>query len=470
MTVGSAGLTESRTRSLARAVALAVSVALLTAASPALAQTNASKAWHLSKAARKAQNNSLRYLHSTWFRSTYQTYTYVPVSSIVEATQTAQSGGFIRLLRPRGGFTVQGSDEQAMIRRIPAWDKTSPSTTRQQASVLYATALALGNNTYDPRRVGVNRSRAIERAVAWTNALALAHARHEWGLSWQSPLWAYYMGAGSKKIWGRLPDCTRQLVSKAVADEADRLLDVPPPYHRDASGTVLTPGDSKAEENGWNAALLFLAARMYQSAAPTRAAEWEAQGRWYALSANAMPDQVGTDPRIAGSNVNPDGTVTNHDIIHPDYMASVGEMQAKYLLTTAWSRTGLPWECSNRFVNVWQALTVRKFPVGVYWRPGGVIYRVGRRGVATANIYYPQGSDWSRKRKHTFALMDVTVFVAGQNSGYKWGKAHLTALLGQQARHKDGHILNRGESRFMEEEQFGAACTAEMVELLRQVR
>jgi hypothetical protein len=67
-------------------------------------------------------------------------------------------------------------------------------------------------------------------------------------------------------------------------------------------------------------------------------------------------------------------------------------------------------------------------------------------------------------------LMDVAVFFAGHDVGYTWAGAHRSALVKRQARHKDGHILSKGESYFKEEEQFGAVCSAEMVEALRLVR
>jgi hypothetical protein len=467
----SRGCGVSRVSRLVRVGAFACAVAIaLASATPALAQSRASKAWQLRKVAMKAQNSSLRYLHTTWYNANYGGFTYVSLASVVEASCTAGVNGSLRLLRPRSGFTVTSLEEHGTRARIlAAGTKTGASTTRQQASVAYATALALANNTYDARRVRVSRDMALKRTVSWMNALALSHARREWGLSWQSALWTYYMGAGSKKVWGSLPDATRELVGRAVAEEADRLLTIPPPYYRDATGTVVTVGDSQAEENGWNAALLFLAARMFQSASPAKAAQWEAQGRWYALTANATPDQVGTDPRIVGSNLNLDGTVTNHYIIHPDYMASTGEMQAKYLMVAQWSNSTVPWEYKNRFQFVWRGLTAQSFHAGPYWKPGGKIYRV-RRGAATADIYYPQGADWSKRRKHNFALMDVAVFFSGVDVGRKWAGAHLKALVAQQARHKDGRIFNSGETHFKEEEQFGAVCSAEMVESLRMIR
>jgi hypothetical protein len=230
------------------------------------------------------------------------------------------------------------------------------------------------------------------------------------------------------------------------------------------------PGDSKSEENAWNAALLFMAARMYSSGDATKAAQWEAQARWYALTAYATRDQVGTDARIQGSNLNANGTVTNHNIVHPDYMATAGEMQAKYILVSAWTGTAEAHECLNRFTAVWSGLTRVHFKAGPWAKPGGTIYRTDSRGVPTAAIYYPQGTDWSKTRRQNMALMDVAMFVSGHDYAFPWAKRHIRYVLAQQARHSNGRIFSNGETRFTEEEQYGAACAADMVETLRLVR
>lgn len=461
-------------RGFRRAVVGLVALALLgVVPAPALAASRASRARQLRGLAIREQNSSLRYLHTTWFNANYQ-YETVPIASITEATGTADTSGTIELLRPPGGFSPKSSDPgggaQLGLSFEPATTGASLGSTARQASTSYATALALANGTYNPGRVGVSSAEALRRVVAWNNALALSHVRAEWGRNWQSGLWAYYLGASSIRVWGSIPDCTKQLVTKSVADEANRLLKIPPPFYRDAKGKIIYPGDSKAEENAWNASLLFLAARMFSSGDATTAAKWEAQARCYALSAYATPNQVGIDPRITGSNLNADGTLVNHGIIHPDYMATAGEMETKYVLVSAWSQTPLAPECQNRFTTVWSGLTKVKFRVGKYRKPGGTIYRAGKRGVATTKIYYPQGTDWSPTRRQNMALMDVAIFVAGHDYSYGWANAHLNYVLRQQARHKDGRVFSPGETRYTDEEQFAAACAAEMSETLRRVR
>ena len=453
-----------------------VLLTLVGAATPAFAASRASRAWQLRSLATREQNNSLRYLHTAWFKAMGYRYRVVPIASITEASGTAGVAGAVEVLDPPIGYSVSGSDQQqATVQsiRLAAKATSGPAirTTRAQASAGYATALALANGTYDPTRVGVSRREAIRRTVAWTSGLALSHAQGEWGDSWQSPLWTYYLGAGSTEVWDCLPPITQELVTKAVTEEADRLLVVPPPVYRDATGTIISPGDSRAEENAWDAGLLFLAARCFASGDPTRASQWEAQARWYALTAFSTPNQVGSDPRIQGSNVNPDGTVTNHKIVHPDYMAAAGEMQVKCVLISQWSHSGEATECSNGLTVVWHALTKLKFPaVSPFHKPGGTIYRVGSRGVCTPSIYFPQGTDWSATRRHNLALMDVAVFVVGRNEGFGWAKVHINYVLRQQSRHKDRRVFSAGETLFTEDEQFAAVCAAEMVESLRRVR
>ena len=449
-------------------------LSLVGGATPAIAQSRANKAWKLRSLATQEQNSSLRYLHTTWFKSMGYRYVSVPATSVVEASASVGATGTLQLLTPPHGFSASSLDvpqitrQQIVLASLPG--SGTAGTTRMQASAAYATALALSNNSYNASRVSVSRAEALRRTVAWTNSLALSHAQGVWGLSWQSPLWTYYLGAGSTKIWSSLSPIARELVTKAVASEADHLLLFPPIYYRDSTGKITSVGDSHSEEDAWDATLLFLAARMFASGDPVKAAQWEAQARWYALASYSVPSQVGTDPRLGGSNMNADGPVVNHKIIYPDYMASAGEMEIKYLLTSVWSHTTESTECLNGFNTVWTGLTRVKFKAGKYKKPGGTIYRVGSRGVATADIYYPQGSDWSKVRRHNMALMDVATFIRGNDGAYPWGIAHIKFVIGQQARHKDGKIFNKSETKFAEDEQFAAACAAEMVEALRTVR
>ena len=446
----------------------------------ALGLSRAAERANLLSLATRAENSSLRYVHLTYAPGSFR-FSSVPVSSLVEVPGTADSTASIEVLRPVLGYSTSSSDLLADRLAIPgstlpnvvavqSASRPSPGTTRRVASVAYATALALSNGTLNPSRVGVSREEALRRTVAWTNGLAIGHARHEWGLGWQSALWTYYMGAGAKQVWSSVPTCTQELVTQAVTQEADRLLQIPPPFYKDQRGRVVYRGDTKGEENAWNAALLMLAARQFSS--NPHAAAWEAQYRNYALTSYASPNQVGRDPRLKGSNINMDGTVVNHGIIHPDYMASYAEMLVKYQLVASSTGTPVPYEGLHNFRTVWGGLTRTYFSPRRYQSPGGTIFRYNTKGAPTPGVYYPQGTDWSTKRRFNLAETCVEVWAQqfDNRRSYGFAAADLQYTIWQQNRFGDGHIFAKGETRFTEEEQFAAASLAEIASRLQNAQ
>ena len=394
-------------------------------------------------------NNSLRYTHTTWWQSEGYSYETTQVAcSLAFSQPTSQT---IEILTPAGGF--KGED-----------------AIRTQAMALYATAIAIHDNMYDAHAVNVPTSDARRRAVAWANGLAASYDRTHWGDGWQSALWVYYLGFGSRQLWNDLPAGTQQLVTQEVAEEADRLLGIAPRYYEDASDTVLTPGDSKAEEDAWNANLLLFAAREF--ADEPNAAKWERRGRWYALAAWATRDEIGSDPRIEGSNLNDDGTVTNHGkVVNPDYMFSDAEFIAYAALTAADTHTSLPMETTNNFRRVWRGLTAAQFATPTGSTPASTIYLRGENRSVSADIYYPLGADWSWERRANAALMDCEAFAEEIDpEAADWAVAHLTYVLQQQARHDDGRVFSQGESRYPADEQFAAVLEAVMAARLATMR
>jgi len=405
--------------------------------------TRAAQRRELQALSNLALNQSLRYLHTTWWHQqgfSYQT-TDVAASEAhlagVTGTQT------IVVLAPRGGF---GAGEMPI---------------RGQAMAAYATELALHEGLYDAATVTVSAAQARRRVVGWTNGLALSYAHDGWGHAWESALWVYYLGFTARQAWADLPAATRGLVRSAVASEADHLLAIPPPYYRDATGTVVSPGDSKAEEDAWNAALLFLAAREFPD--EPHAKRWEEQGRAYASAAWASPDEVGSRG-IAGSNIATDGTVTNHDRdIDPDYMLTDAEFVAKMNLLAREFDAPPSSETMNGFFRVWWGLTVPKFPSPPYQKPGGTIYRRGPGHSATSQLYFPSGGGWSSTRSDAAALMDEEAFEARNDpKAADWARAHLAYVLWQQSRHRDGRIFSAGETGYPLDEQLAAANEAEL--------
>jgi hypothetical protein len=361
----------------------------------------------------------------------------------------------VEVLIPPGGFDGPSGVE------VP---------TRSQASALYATALALHNKTFNEKVVGVSREEAHRRCAAWTNGMVVSYWQDGWLKGWQSALWVYYMSYGAHLVWDSIPGVTRELVDAAVESEADRLLAVPPPFYRDASGVERYKGDSKSEENGWNGAFLLMAAREYPN--HPNAWAWEKQARNYMVTALATPDQVGTDPRIKGSNLNPDGTVTNHGRLNPDYMMSASEMAMRSDLVSADSSVTPPEEAHNNLPLMWSGLTELVFdPAKGYKQPGGTIYRFDAAGNATATMYYPAGSDWSSLRRFNAAEMDSEIWAVTRDPlALEFALKHLDFTLALQARHADGRTFGPKETTFREEEQFVAATSAEIVARILYVK
>lgn len=431
-----------------RAAVTSLLVVLIALGSPAsaLALSRNGQRLSLQSLAITTTNSSLRYLHTTWFK---QNYSFSTTETLPAADGTTTT---VEVLLPRKGLNT-----------------TSSPTVHAQLSAMYATAIALHGGFFQASRVGVSTTVARRRTVAWVNGAAYSYARNAWGRDWQSALMVYYLAYGSQQVWGSLPMQTRELVASAVATEADRLLATPPLYYQDASGTIIRPGDSKSEENAWNATLLLYAARAFPG--NPHASDWEKQGRWYQITAYATPNQVGTDPRINGSNLNADGTVTNHNRIHPDYMLTQAEFIAKVKLFSAQTHTAVPTETANNFGLVWRALTVTKYPRPQFRSPGGTIYRRGKNHSQTADMYFPQGTDISLYRRFNAAETDVEAFDARiDKCAYGWGKAHLLYVRKQQSRYKDGHIFSKGATRFSNDEQFAAASMAEIVARLKIIR
>ena len=195
-------------------------------------------------------------------------------------------------------------------------------------------AIGLRTGAADPARGGpVHR-----RATGYVNQLVRSIAcEHEaltpggWGLGWETAHWAMLTGAAAWLVWDRLTPETRSDVVAMMVAEADRQTQLAVPYWALPDGTVVTPGDTKAEECAWNAGLLSLAAAMMPSA--PHAALWRAKAAELAVAAYSTPSDVTSSTpvngvsarasRLQGYNAYPDGTVENHQRIHPDYAANI---------------------------------------------------------------------------------------------------------------------------------------------------
>ena len=289
-------------------------------------------------------------------------------------------------------------------------------------------AIGLRTGAADPSDIG----RSTRGATAYVSQLVRSIAcEHEattpggWGLGWETAHWAMLTGAAAWLVWDRLSPETHSDVVAMMTAEADRQAQLAIPYWALPDGTVLTPGDTKAEECAWNAGLLSLAATMMPSA--PHAALWRAKAADLAVAAYSTPDDLtssvivngaSTQDRLQGYNAYADGTVENHRRIHPDYAANIQLLW----LTADFDRLARQTVPEAMFHNgglVYSSLSSHEFVAGddspaggTYAEPGGTVYVPG-----TNNVYYPQGDDWGVVRRAHFVSLDAHALTYGQYLG-----------------------------------------------------
>ncbi len=387
-------------------------------------------------------------------------------------TQTGQYLDF-----DRGGVLGVGSDATGEFR------------IRAPASVGLALAVSLRLGIYDVP--GVPRATALAVAKKLISSVAYRHRINSaggWGHDWQTPLWALYAGTAGWLLWDELGATDAEYVRKMVEDEGRRLVGYPVPYYRSDSGALLSSGDSKAEENAWNAQFLYLAVNMMPSH-PLRKA-WEYKAAELAVSAHARPSDVTSNTQVVGgrpvrswlrgSNVNADSSVINHGIVHPDYMAT-----AAYAATAPiWyglRRRPTPDTMFVRVADVYEALVELPWTPGTRTpgtscpeggfllpcrvaSPGGTIYPDNQ-----SSIYFPHGTDWGTGRRMNFALFDVVarhfaldgLVADAQKKAGVWEARHAQAALDMQLRSADRRTyLSSSEDSYPEKEEWVAAHAA----------
>lgn len=340
---------------------------------------------------------------------------------------------------------------------------------RPVASAALGVAALLHTGTWSDSVSGVTQAVARERAVRWATSLAHAHRATTsggWGRGWQSALWASLAGQAAWLLWDDLSQVDRDKVMAMVVDEANNPYWTVPQFWKGPDGTERFVGDSKAEELAWVQMIWALAVAMMPG--HPNANVWQRQENAFLVSAWSTPSDIG-NPTVAdgyaisesidGWNVNPDGTVINHNLVHPDYMAAASlSLTSGYVAALAGQYA--PVAATHNVARVWAAFTERNFlTADGFAAPGGTIYVSG-----SANLYYPQGNDWSdpglSTRVMDKASFDVMVASAGLDRGVSvgastWAQRHLGAVQTLQARSTTGQVYQaEGEDKYQTREQW----------------
>jgi hypothetical protein len=348
--------------------------------------------------------------------------------------------------------------------RVPEYSVRLPSSTA------LSVAIALRTGAYDANRVGRTRAFASDYVVWLTRSVACQHRAITvggWGEQWQSAFWAYLAGTAGWLSWDDLDDVDRAYVARMVEFEANRFVAAGyrVPYWKDRDGVVKHPGDSKAEENSWNANVLQLATAMMPS--HPNAAAWQHRNIELMLSSYATEEDVHSDEVIHGQplsewlngfNIESDGTVINHHRINPDYMTTVHQNWAAAM---TYGLAGMPTPAAA-FHNaelVYGALSTVSFAAPPYAAPGGTFYVDG-----DPRLYYPQGYSWGPNRPAPFFNVDVMADAFGLDglaagSARHWAIQHGDEQLRLQARktYGDGRTyVDPEEDRYPGREEYAA--------------
>ncbi len=333
---------------------------------------------------------------------------------------------------------------------------TGENQIRPPAAQAFGLAVSLNLGVYRSSQPSI--AFAVARTSRLISSLAYQHRANTtggWGGAWQSAHWAAFAGFAGWLMWDALTPTDREYVRRMVEDEANRFNSYAVPYYRDETGALLSPGDTKAEENAWNAQLLHVATAMMPK--HPNYVTWMRKSIELELSATARPRDVeGTTvvngrtlaEWLNGSNANSDGTMVNHNRLHPDYMETIA-LTSHAALAYSLTRTPTPQAALFNADIVYRAFVDLNFTAGAYpyaddpevtypvADPGGTIYQDG-----SANIYYPHPNDWGTQRRMQFAAMDVMADAFGfdalaSKKGTYWEPWHAQQVLDMQNRHAD---------------------------------
>ena len=354
---------------------------------------------------------------------------------------------------------------------------------RPLASFAYGTATLLATKIYSPSAAGISEAEALNRTELAIRGVAFAHLSNtndsrQFGGGGntsaynQAAYWTSQAASAAWLVWDRLSIDTRSAVANMVVYEADSFLNYTVPYWKLPSGAHANPsdpGDTKAEENAWNAPLLALAQAMmpeHPNVTAWREKASELQMSSYSNSTDitktTLVDGKPVKDWVHGYNTFDDGVLVNHDIIHPDYFVSAVYTQTSSIVVESLAGQFIPQSTVYNLDKAYGGLTKVTFAQNAdvtYETPtkpvvgplyGQTIYQRTADDGYSGNIYYPQGTDWTYKVTDAFLNTDLIAEWLKLDDGKDfdamgWAAARLDAIIALQSRSGTGKIYQTGD-------------------------
>jgi hypothetical protein len=337
----------------------------------------------------------------------------------------------------------------------------SEATIRSISEMARLLAVSIKLNIYDESHTEVPLEEARAMMLKLVKSLAKAHLANTeggWGDHWQSAFWAADVAFSGWLFWENFGMEDQEMIRKVVVHEANRFISYEVPYYMDKEGKIVFKGDTKAEENAWNANITTLACAMMPNHENHNL--WMYKNLELIISSYALPEDVTSNKLVNkfrlkeildGSNINSDGTVVNHNIVHPDYQTSVLTQNMTKAAYFAFGGMEVPEALIFNADIIYSALItldIGKFNAD---KKGSYIYERNPDGSASPEINYPTGTDWGVDRQLNFFTSDVFAHVFNLDrdcpvKAIDYAHARMQVILSMQGRSDTGQYYQAGDS------------------------
>ncbi|HZC72110.1 MAG TPA: discoidin domain-containing protein [Jatrophihabitans sp.] len=291
----------------------------------------------------------------------------------------------------------------------------------------YATLL-----TAEPNQAsfgGVSRQTLLDHTVksiryeAYTNVLSGSGFGNWGGNTWQASLETYGWADAAHLLWNQLDSDTQAIVRTVLTGEANILITKPI--------ATATPGNTGAEDNGWNSPTPALAAVMFPD--DQNRSAWEQTAIKLALNASSTAADATSDTVVDGKplsswmasvNLNDDMTMENHGFFNPIYQQVTHTNIDDAAIFYAQAGHALPEAFSFRTQRIWDNI-------------------LGRLIDDNGDIIMPAGQDWvSKDYQHLEYLSVLATRFHDADASVLESRA-LQTVAARQATHDNGSILDQ---------------------------